>query len=237
MDKITNKHLSLFIYLTLALISFAVFWQVHKFDFIAFDDNIYVTNNPQVNAGLTRETITWAFTTVYASFWHPLTWLSFMLDNHLFGSEPGWYHLTNLLLHIANTLLLFSVLKKMTGAFWQSAFVAALFALHPLHVESVAWVAQRKDVLSTFFWFLTMAAYLGYVKRRSIGWYLLTLLVFALGLMAKPMLVTLPFVLLLLDYWPLERFQFKGNKSQGPYRIGYLLVLIFIMKDPRCTVF
>ena len=157
------------------------------------------------------EAIRWAFTTGHAGNWHPLTWISHMLDIQLFGLNPQGHHLMNLFFHIANTLLLFFVLHRMTKALWQSAFVAALFALHPLHVESVAWVAERKDVLSTFFWMLTMGAYCYYVERPGLRRYLPVLLLFALGLMAKPMLVTLPFVLLLLDYWPLRRFE--ENKS------------------------
>ncbi len=207
MDKTSDKYWALFIYLALALTTLAVFRQVRSYDFTNYDDPSYVSKNPQVQAGLTRDTITWAFTTGHKSIWHPLTWLSHMLDCQLFGLRAGAHHLTNLLLHIANTLLLFAVLKRMTGALWRSAFVAAVFALHPLHVESVAWVAERKDVLSTLFGMLTMAAYLRYVKHPGKVKYLLTLLVFALGLMAKSMLVTLPFVLLLLDYWPLGRFQ------------------------------
>ena len=211
MDKTSNKHLAVLIYVALALTTLAVFWQLHNYDFINYDDPGYVSENAQVQAGLTCDSIIWAFTTGHAGNWHPLTWLSYMLDCQLFGTNPGWHHLTNLLLHIANTLLLFAVLKQMTGALWRSAFVAAVFALHPLHVESVAWISERKDVLSTLFWMLTMAAYLRYVKRPYVSWYVLTLLLFALGLMAKPMLVTLPFVLLLLDYWPLDRFQLRRD--------------------------
>ncbi len=207
MDKTPNKYWSLCIYLALTLTTLAVFWQVHNYDFVNYDDPGYVSENPQVQAGLTCDSILWAFTTGHKSNWHPLTWFSHMLDCQLFGTNPDWHHLTNLLLHIANTLLLFGVLKRMTGALWASAFVAAAFGLHPLHIESVAWVAERKDVLSTLFWMLTIAAYLRYVRRPGKAKYLLTLSVFALGLMAKPMLVTLPFVLLLLDYWPLGRFQ------------------------------
>ncbi len=169
----------------------------------------YVTDNRHVQDGLTVEGILWAFTTGHAGYWHPLTWISHMVDVQLFGLQPGWHHLTNLLFHLASTLLLFLVLHRMTKALWQSAFVAALFALHPLHVESVAWVAERKDVLSTFFWMLTMGMYVSYVARPGLTRYLTLLLCFALGLMAKPMLVTLPFVLLLLDYWPLQRLEQK----------------------------
>jgi hypothetical protein len=195
--------------------------------FISFDNsNVFIINN--VQAGVTPESITWAFTATRASNWHPLTWLSHILDFQLFGLNAGWHHLINVLFHIANTLLLFFVLRGMTGALWRSGFVAALFALHPLHVESVAWVSERKDVLSTFFWILTMWGYAGYVRRPGIKRYLLVLLLFALGLMAKPMLVTLPFVLLLLDYWPLGRLQpgssLNGSRSEQR-SLGLKLIL------------
>jgi protein O-mannosyl-transferase len=170
-----------------------------------FDDEDYVTQNSHVQAGLNGSDVAWAFTTGFASNWHPLTWLSLQLDNQFFGMQPSAYHRTNLLLHVANVLLLLVVLRKMTGAFWRSAFVAGLFALHPLHVESVAWVAERKDVLSTLFGLLALLAYTGYVKRPKWSRYFLVVLAFILSLLAKPMLVTLPFVLLLLDYWPLGR--------------------------------
>ncbi len=205
----------IYISLALASVTFAVYWQVQSCDFIQFDDNKYVTDNPHVKSGLTARSIAWAFTTGWASNWHPLTWLSHMLDCELFGLSPHRHHITSLLLHIANTLLLFLVLRSMTGALWRCAFVAAVFALHPLHVESVAWISERKDVLSTFLWLLTMAAYLRYVTRPGAGGYLLTLTAFALGLLAKPMLVTLPFVLLLLDYWPLGRFKPDGKSAKS----------------------
>jgi tetratricopeptide (TPR) repeat protein len=205
MNKVSPKYSFILICAALVLAVFIAFSPLSRNDFINYDDNQYITKNQNVQAGLTAHSIKWAFTAAYAGNWHPLTWLSHMLDCRLFGLNPKWHHLVNLLFHITNTLLLFWVLKDMTGGLWQSAFVAAAFALHPLHVESVAWVAERKDVLSTLFWLLTMAAYLCYVKNGGAKWYLATLLLFALGLMAKPMLVTLPFVLLLLDYWPLER--------------------------------
>jgi len=214
MDKKSNKYRTLCIYLALVLTTLASYWQVRNCNFVSYDDNLYVTDNPYIQPGLTGEGFLWAFTTNHASNWHPLTWLSHMLDCHLFGTNAGWHHFINLLLHIANTLLLFTVLKQMTAALWRSAFVAALFALHPLHVESVAWIAERKDVLSTLFWLLTMIAYLSYVRHPSIIRYLLAILVFALGLMAKPMLVTLPFVLLLLDYWPLGRLRLRGDVNR-----------------------
>jgi len=195
--------------LFLVIVTLAVYWQVGNHAFVNYDDNEYVTENRHVQAGLTPESITWAFTATHASNWHPLTWLSHMTDCQIYGLNPRGHHLTNVLFHILNSILLFLIFRRMTGAFWKSAFVAALFALHPLHVESVAWVAERKDVFSTFFWMLTMGSYVWYVERPGASRYLLILLFFILGLMAKPMLVTLPFVLLLLDYWPLGRFQVK----------------------------
>ena len=221
----------LVIYGILALATFVVFWPVHNFQFVNFDDHVYITDNPYVCAGLTRIGTIWAFTTEHSSNWHPLTWLSHMLDCQLFNTDPGWHHIINLLFHIANTLLLFAVLSQMTGKIWQSAFVAALFALHPLHVESVAWVSERKDVLSTMFWFLTMIAYVCYVRHNRIISYLLTIVLFALGLMAKPMLVTLPFVLLLLDYWPLERF---GKKTL--YHLIFEKIPLFVLSAASCIV-
>lgn len=178
---------------------------VSHHEFIKLDDQFYVTDNFHVTSGLSQKNALWAFTTFDGSNWHPLTWLSHMLDCQLFGLNGGLHHLSNLFFHILNTLLLFLVMYKMTTALWRSAFVAALFALHPLHVESVAWISERKDVLSTFFWLLTMWAYILYVNRPGFYKYLLLCLLFAMGLMAKPMLVTLPFVLLLMDYWPLSR--------------------------------
>ena len=176
-----------------------------NFPFVNFDDNEYVTDVPQIQQGLSWDSFMWAMTTMEAAFWHPLTWLSHILAYQLFGLNPVGHHLTSLLLHLANVLLLFGVLHQMTGAVWRSALVAALFALHPLNVESVAWVAERKNVLSTLFWLLTMAAYVGYVRKPVWQRYVGMMGIFVLGLMAKPMLVTLPCVLLLLDYWPLGR--------------------------------
>ncbi len=188
---------------------------VRHFGFINFDDRDYVYQNPEVLSGLTLQGIRWAFKTNHAANWHPVTWLSHMLDCQLFGLNPGAQHMVNVLFHVASTLLLFHILNLMTTAPWRSAFVAALFALHPLHVESVAWVAERKDVLSAFFWMLTLWTYVKYAEAlkacppsadsRVRVFYGLALLSFTLGLMSKPILVTLPFVLLLLDYWPLGR--------------------------------
>ncbi len=204
--------LTLVVSLVLIVAILLAFWQVRNHQFITLDDDNYVVDNPSVRRGLTLRGVIWAFTTTDASNWHPLTWLSHMVDCGLYGLNPGGHHVTSLLFHIASTLLLFLVLKRMTGALWKSGFVAALFALHPLHVESVAWVAERKDVLSTFFWMLTMWTYTRYVQRPGFNRYLVVLLSFGLGLLSKPMLVTLPFVMLLLDYWPFGRFQF-GQSS------------------------
>jgi Flp pilus assembly protein TadD len=191
----------------LAVATLLVYCSAFDHPFVNYDDQAYVYQNPRVEAGLTADGVRWAFTTFACGNWHPLTWLSLQLDATLYGVQhPGGFHLTNMLLHAANAVLLFLVLGSMTGAVWRSAVVAALFALHPLHVESVAWVAERKDVLSTLFWVLTLAAYGHYVRRPGVGRYLLVVLALALGLLAKPMLVTLPCVLLLLDAWPLRRW-------------------------------
>ncbi len=200
--------------LFLIVVTVVVFRQVSDHEFINYDDVNYVTENPHVKTGLTRESIGWAFTTTYFSYWHPLTWLSHMLDVRLYGLNPRWHHLMNVFFHAANTVFLFLLLNRMTGAHRQSSFVAALFALHPLHVESVAWVAERKDVLSALFWLLTLMSYTWYVERPGRAKYLLTLFIFVLGLMSKPMLVTLPFVLFIMDYWPLGRLSFGTSGSQ-----------------------
>ena len=194
--------------LVLAAITFAVFGQTLRHEFIDFDDGDYVSDNPMVARGLTSEGMVWAFTHFHSANWHPLTWLSHMLDCQLYGLNPAGHHLTNVLLHTATVIALFLVLRQMTGALWRSAFVAAVFAIHPLRVESVAWVAERKDVLSGLFFMLTIGAYVRYARRPwSPARYGLVLLLFALGLLSKPMLVTLPLVLLLLDYWPLQRVE------------------------------
>jgi tetratricopeptide (TPR) repeat protein len=210
----------LWVLLALAALTVVVYAPVRHYDFVSVDDPVYVSENPVVARGLSWPGVAWAFTSSQAANWHPLTWLSHMLDVQLFGMAPGAHHVTNLVLHVLNTLLLYLLLLRMTGRAGPSAVVAALFAVHPLHVESVAWIAERKDVLSTLFWMLAVWAYLSYVGlpafrrgaaaategRRRRWSYALMLLWFALGLMAKPMLVTLPFVLLVLDVWPLGRF-------------------------------
>ncbi|MGA2171845.1 MAG: tetratricopeptide repeat protein [Sedimentisphaerales bacterium] len=208
----------IFICLTLALASFIAYEPMRHNGFVDYDDNDYVTGNAQVLRGLTKDGVVWSFTeTDLTANWHPLTWLSHMLDIELFGANPFWHHLVSLLFHITNTLLLFWIFNKMSKALWQSFFVAAAFALHPLHIESVAWVAERKDVLSGLFWMLTIAAYITYATNPTIKRYVLVVLSFIMGLMAKPMLVTLPLVLLLLDYWPLERLKLGQQYKRGSF--------------------
>ncbi len=191
--------------LSLAVGAAVLYFRVTSFGYVNLDDPGYVATNARVQAGLSWDSVIWAFSTLTFSNWHPLTWLSLMLDCEIFGLNPFANHLVNLLLHVLNVMLLFTVLTRMTGAMWRSAFVAAVFAVHPLHVESVAWIAERKDVLSTFFWLLAMGSYARYVKAPSLGRYGLVLMCFVLGLLSKSMVVTLPCVLLLLDYWPLRR--------------------------------
>ena len=198
----------------LAAVTLAVFWRATECGFINYDDPDYVTQNPYVQQGLTAESVRWAFTSRHEGLWIPLTSLSHILDWQLYGENPAGHHLTSVLLHIANTLLLFLLLRRLTGSLWRSGLVAALFALHPLHVETVAWISERKGVLSTLFWLLTLYAYAGYARFQAQGSktqaarsYVAALVVFAIGLMAKPMLVTLPLIMLLLDYWPLERWK------------------------------
>ncbi|HUR20767.1 MAG TPA: hypothetical protein VMZ90_08155, partial [Vicinamibacterales bacterium] len=189
---------------------------VRGFGYVEVDDPVYITENAHVRAGLTAEGVRWAFTTGTAANWHPLTWLSHMLDVSLFGMSPGAHHLVNLGFHLISTLLLFSLLTSLTSSPWRSGFVAAVFALHPLHVESVAWVAERKDVLSACFWMLTIAAYVAYVGQPTRVRMAVVATTLALGLMAKPMLVTLPLVLLLLDLWPLRRWTPLSPGNLGP---------------------
>ncbi|HUI55211.1 MAG TPA: tetratricopeptide repeat protein [Bryobacteraceae bacterium] len=200
-----NRRLDLYICLLLLVLTLAIYSRVVHFDFLNYDDPEYVTENVHVRGGFTWAGVAWAFTSFHAANWSPVTWLSHMADCQLFGLRSGWHHCINVLLHAAAALLLFAALKKLTGARWPSAFVAFLFALHPLHVESVAWIAERKDVLCALFWFLALWFYARYAQRPGAARYALVLLAFCLGLMAKPMIVTLPFVLLLLDVWPLRR--------------------------------
>jgi len=200
-----KKNLIYLIILLLIVSCLASFGRMAGNDFINFDDDIFITENIHVQSGFNKEDIRWAFTTVHHSYWHPLTWLSHMLDWSLFGNNATGHHLVSLFLHIGSAILLFLFLYKTTNHLWPSAFAAAFFALHPLRVESVAWAAERKDVLSMFFAMATLYAYAFYAENRKISQYLLCLFLFALALMSKPMMVTLPFVLLLLDYWPMKR--------------------------------
>ena len=214
------------VYLFLVAITLAVFGQTIRYDFVNFDDDLYVYNSPAIKAGLTVKGITFAFISQHAGNWHPLTTVSHMLDCQLYGLNADWHHATNVFLHIIAVLLLFQVLRKMTDAPWKSAVVAALFAVHPLHVESVAWVSERKDVLSAVFFFLTLGAYVHYAQSRSIMRYLLVTVLFVAGLMAKSMLVTAPVVLILLDYWPLNRI--RGQQAD----VGRPLLELVIEKIP-----
>jgi tetratricopeptide (TPR) repeat protein len=198
----------------LFVLTWVVFGQTLRYDFVNYDDPRYVYQNTRITSGISIANIVWAFSHIHSENWHPLTTITHMLDCQLHGLNAGWHHFTNVVLHSFAVVLLFVALERMTGALWRSAFVSAVFAVHPLHVESVAWIAERKDVLSAFFFMLTLLAYLHYTRRPSIGRYLTVALGVALGLMSKPMLVTLPFVLLLLDYWPLGRFEAQRTKSR-----------------------
>ena len=220
----------------LSALVLAVYWKVQYHEFINYDDGRYITENKHVKSGLSKENFIWAFTHSHSSNWHPITWLSHMLDAHFYGLNPNGHHLTSLGLHIANSLLLFLVLCRMTGEVWKSCFVASLFAFHPINIESVAWVSERKSVLSTFFWLITTWAYINYVQKKNFIRYSIVFLFFILGLMSKPMLVTLPFVFLLLDYWPLNRFKIPpANKPPSAKEVNQIkssLLSLFIEKIP-----
>lgn len=232
-----SRHNQTAICLLLVLVTFAVFYRVSGYDFVNFDDDVYVTENPRVRSGLSPENIAWAFRAANV-YWHPLTWISHMVDVQIWGPEPEWHHLTNVLFHMVNTLLLFLTLNRMTGALWRSAFAAALFALHPINVESVAWVAERKNVLSTFFMMLTLLAYGFYAAKPGLLRYLMVGALFALGLLAKPMLVTLPFVFLLLDYWPLGRFSLREAAGDRSGRVlGLILEKVPLLLLSGLSVF
>lgn len=206
---------SLWICVVLALLVIIPYAQVAKFEFLLCDDNDYITTSPTVMAGITWEGVKWAFLAPHASNWHPLTWLSHMLDCQLFGLNAGPHHVVNMLIHAANAVLLFLAVRMMTGSLWRSAAVAAIFALHPLRVESVAWVAERKDVLSGFFWMLTLLSYAWYARRPGVWRYLAVFLALGLGLLCKSMAVTMPFLLILLDVWPLRRGNVPGVSAAG----------------------
>ena len=216
----------IFLSFALSLLTLTVFWPVVRNDFINYDDQLYLTENPNVQQGLTLQAVRWAFTTFHAANWHPVTWLSHLADISLFGMNPAGHHGMNLIFHISNVLLLFGVLNRMTRTAWPSAFVAALFAIHPLHVESVAWAAERKDVLSTFFGLLALWAYAGYAtEARTERWFAVVFF-YALSLLCKPMLMTLPFVFLLLDFWPLDRLKSKTFASLFYEKLPLFLLAI-----------
>jgi tetratricopeptide (TPR) repeat protein len=206
----------LIVYVILTVVTLAVYWQVGQYDFVNYDDDVYITENSNIKSGITSDALRWAFSTKYFGLWNPLVWISFMLDYQLYGLNAGGYHLTNLILHILSTLLLFLLFSRMTHAVWPSAFVAALFALHPLHVESVAWIAERKDVLSAFFGILTLYLYISYTEKPALKKYGLVLVSFVLALLSKPMVVTLPVIMILLDYWPLDRLQSRKVEAAVP---------------------
>ncbi len=215
--RLTERYQVLLVCSFLAVACIAVYWPVGGYEFLHFDDGAYVFENPHVNSGLKAKNITWAFNITNPenkTYWHPLSWISHMVDCQLFGLNAGRHHLMNLLFHTINAVLLFIVLRLATGALWRSAIVASLFAFHPVNMDSVAWVAERKNILSTTFWLLTMYAYVLYTARISLARYLLVVLAFILGLLSKPMLVTLPCVLLLMDYWPLKRIGFPLDREQ-----------------------
>ena len=215
-DKINiSGKQSILVVLILIILILCVYWPVQNYDFINFDDPTYITENSHVQTGFSVDGLRWAFSTNYFGLWNPMVWLSFMLDFHLFRFNAGGYHWTNVIIHIFNAILLFLLFRHLTGTIWRSAFVAALFAVHPINVESVAWIAERKNVLSTFFWMTTMLCYVWYAKRPGWKRYVPVLISFAMGLMSKPMLVTLPFVLLLIDYWPLNRTAIAIEETTG----------------------
>jgi len=246
----TPKKTNAAVAFVLAAVTLTLYLPILQHGFVNYDDPDYVTGNVHVQAGLTWSGIVWAFKSGfpftgihYAANWHPLTWISHMLDCQLFGlKHPGGHHLTSLLLHTANSVLLFFLLNQLTGARWRSAFVAALFAWHPLHVESVAWVSERKDVLSAFFWMLALMAYAQFVRESKIRspkskvFYVLALLLFACGLMSKPMVVTLPFVLLLLDFWPLGRIQDSEFKLHNLLRLLLEKLPFFALTAASCII-
>ena len=239
---------TLIICLFLVAISFAVFGQTIRYDFVNFDDDLYVYNAPVIKAGITIQGLALAVTAPHAHNWHPLTTISHMLDCQLYGLNAGGHHGTNVLLHTTAVLLLFFVSRQMTSAVWKSAIVAVLFAVHPLHVESVAWVSERKDVLSGVFFFLMLDAYVRYARGASITRYLAVVVLFAAGLMSKPMLVSAPIILLLLDYWPLGRFEescstsekIKTSNAGNPKRVIPLLFVekipLFILSAIACVI-
>jgi tetratricopeptide (TPR) repeat protein len=259
-DARADSKFFLWVCLALALGTLALYWPVTDHPFTCIDDNEYIVNNPQTQAGLTWHGLVWAFNGIHVGNWHPASWLSHMVDCQLFGLNARGHHLVNVLFHIANTLLLFAFLRTATGFAWRSAFVAALFAWHPLHVESVAWIAERKDVLSTYFWLLTIIAYAQYARSAQeqearskeqnnvnqnpcsllhsprFTFYALALVFCALALLSKPMAVTLPFTLLLLDVWPLNRIQNAEFRMQNFKKLLVEKIPFFLLSLALCAV-
>jgi len=225
---IIKKKESILVVCILIILTLGIYWPVQHYDFINYDDQDYVSSNYRIQSAINLNSILSTFHDFHSGLWHPVTYISHMIDWQLFGFRAGGHHWTNVILHIFNTVLLFSLFSNLTGAVWRSAFVAALFAVHPMNVESVAWVAERKNVLSTFFWLLTMLFYVRYVKQPGWKRYLPVFISFTLGLMSKPMLVTLPFVLLLMDYWPLNRLQINlSSEDQSK------ATTVFFVKDSK----
>jgi protein O-mannosyl-transferase len=236
MNGFSTKYHQISIGLILALMILVCYWPVIGYDFIALDDNLYIVENPHIQKGITPKGVVWAMTTRYTTNWHPLTWLSYMADYDISGLNPVAYHISNLILHLLNTFLLFILLQRITGEIWKGAMVAALFAVHPLNIESVVWIAERKNLLSTLLGILTILAYVRYVEKP--GWFRYgpVLILFVLSLTAKPMLVTMPFILLLLDYWPLQRFSSLGRSGTGQNRRWRLLNRLLIEKAPLILI-
>ena len=230
MVKPRQRWLTIGVSVFLLGLTWLVFGQTLRYDFVNYDDPHYVYQNTRITSGINFANVAWAFSHIHSENWHPLTTITHMLDCQLHGLNAGWHHFTNVLLHCLAVVLLFVALERMTGALWRSAFVSAVFAVHPLHVESVAWIAERKDVLSAVFFMVTLLAYFHYTRSPSIGRYLIVAIVFALGLMSKPMLVTLPFVLLLLDYWPLGRFDAHRSNT------GRQVLQLIMEKIPLITL-
>ena len=224
------------IYLALSAAILLTYSRVYHFDFVSFDDPVYVTGNVHIRTGLNAQNIAWAFVKGYAANWIPLTSISQMLDCQLFGLKSGWHHLTSLFFHTLSTLLLFGLMQRMTGSRWKSLFVAFVFGLHPLRVESVAWISERKDVLGTFFWIVTLWSYVHYVERPSRRNYLLVALSLSLGLLSKPTTVTLPFALLLLDVWPLQRIALTGTPAPRLFRLIREKAPLFALSAGACVI-
>lgn len=245
--NISSREQTLIVYVILAMVTVAVFWQVSQYDFVRLDDFEYIINNSHIQSGITLDAVYWAFSTTNQNLWNPLIWLSLMFDYQLFGLNAGGYHMTNLILHILSTLLLFWLFKRMTNEIWKSAFVAAVFALHPLHVESIAWISERKDVLSAFFWMLTLCLYVYYTEKPTVKRYLLVLCSFIIALLSKPMVVTLPVIMILLDYWPLKRFQSQKEslllwqlREKTPFFVlstVISIITIYTMSSPTVKYF